>query len=30
VNYCLEHRDRPAAEAFAVGFRSYLRYTKGS
>ena len=28
MNYCLEHRDRPVAEAFAVGYRSYLRFIR--
>ena len=30
TNYCLNHRNRPVAEAFAVGYRSFLRYTRGS
>jgi hypothetical protein len=29
TNYCLEHPNRPVAEAFAVGYRSYLRSGRG-
>ena len=30
TNYCLNHRNRPVAEAFAVGYRLYLQYTRNS